>query len=83
LSLALIVIIFLSSPSRTLTPNSEGGSDHGWSGNSFMIGGSINGGTILGEYLDDLTSRNPLNIGKFLLFKCENSEFVFIKKTLH
>ncbi len=30
-----------------------------------MIGGSINGGKILGSYPDDLTEASRLNIGKF------------------
>jgi hypothetical protein len=52
---------------RTLTANSKGGSDHGWSGNTFMLGGSINGGHILGTYPNDLTRDSPLDVGKFHL----------------
>merc|ERR1712150_50794 len=38
--------------------------DHGWSGNSFIVGGNVNGGTILGSYPDDLTENSNLNIGR-------------------
>ena len=49
---------------RTLTPNGGEGSDHGWGGNYFMMGGSVKGGQILGEYPSDLTSTGDLNIGR-------------------
>lgn len=52
---------------RTLTANSKDGTDHGWSGNSFMLGGSINGGKILGQYPDNLTSNSLLNVGKLVV----------------
>ena len=29
-----------------------------------MFGGGINGGKVLGEYPDDLTSSGPLNLGR-------------------
>ena len=32
-----------------------------------MLGGSINGGRILGKYPDDLTKNNPLDIGTFMI----------------
>ncbi len=50
--------------SRTLTPNSEGGTDHGWSGNSFILGGAVKGGKIHGHYPTDLSTGNPINIGR-------------------
>ncbi len=46
-----------------MRPNSGGGTDHGWSGTTFALGGSIKGGRIMGQYPDDLTG--PLNLGKF------------------
>merc|ERR1712176_281711 len=38
---------------RTLSPNSQDGSDHGWGGNYFLMGGQVKGGQILGSYPDD------------------------------
>ena len=49
---------------RTLTPNSGEGSDHAWSGHSFILGGGLDGGKILGEYPDDLSENSSLNIGR-------------------
>jgi len=51
-------------PNRTLSPNSGKGTDHGWSGSSFILGGQVKGGQILGEYPSDLSSGGPLNIGR-------------------
>lgn len=36
---------------RTLTSNGAG-SDHAWGGNSFVLGGSVNGGRVFGSYPD-------------------------------
>ena len=40
------------------------GTDHGWSGHSFILGGQVNGGRILGEYPTNLMKNSPLNIGR-------------------
>ncbi len=53
---------------RTLTSNGDG-SDHGWGGNTFVIGGRVNGGMIYGRYprLAEFTSPgilNPLDTGR-------------------
>ena len=58
------VPVLCASLFRTLSPNSGKGTDHGWSGHSFIVGGDVNGGRILGEYPDDLSSSSPLNIGR-------------------
>jgi hypothetical protein len=58
------VIVISSEFGRTLTPNSGGGTDHGWSGHGIMLGGSVKGGKIIGEYPDDLSSSNPLDTGR-------------------
>ena len=66
-----------------MSANSGGGTDHGWSGVSMMLGGSLDGGRILGEYPDDLTSDSPLDIGKLQGFTqslfLHNSNMFFIK----
>lgn len=38
---------------RTFTPNktdSTGGSDHGWGGHAFVVGGSVHGGKVYGQF---------------------------------
>ncbi len=47
---------------RTLTSNGRG-SDHGWSGHHIIMGGSVNGGQILGDY-PLLAANSPLDIGR-------------------
>jgi len=47
---------------RTLTSNGRG-SDHGWGGHHIVVGGSVNGGAIYGEY-PDLHEGNPLDVGR-------------------
>jgi len=46
-------IISQSDFGRTLTSNGRG-TDHGWGGNHFVLGGSVNGGQVFGRYPDDL-----------------------------
>mmetsp|Transcript_24553 Transcript_24553/g.29634 ORF Transcript_24553/g.29634 Transcript_24553/m.29634 type:complete len:376 (+) Transcript_24553:2031-3158(+) len=54
-----IVLVGVSEFARALAPNSGQGSDHGWGGNYFVMGGQVRGGTILGEYPDDFTQNGP------------------------
>ena len=50
---------------RTLSGNTNNGTDHGWSGHSFIVGGRVDGGKIHGQYPKDLSKRgNPLHIGR-------------------
>ena len=44
-----VVLVFVSDFGRSLTGNSQG-TDHGWGGNYFVLGGKVNGGQILGEF---------------------------------
>ena len=48
---------------RTLVPNSNGGTDHAWAGHYFMMGGSVNGGKILGKYPEDIREGAKYRIG--------------------
>ncbi|MBT8100913.1 MAG: DUF1501 domain-containing protein [Gammaproteobacteria bacterium] len=47
---------------RTLTSNGKG-SDHGWGGHHIVMGGSVNGGSIYGDY-PILSNSNPLDVGR-------------------
>ncbi len=47
---------------RTLTSNGKG-SDHGWGGHHLVMGGSVNGGRIYGEY-PEIFATNPLDVGR-------------------
>jgi len=57
-----VVLIEASDFGRTLTPNNNGGTDHGWGGNYFLIGGGVKGGRILGRYPSDLTDNGEQSI---------------------
>jgi len=48
---------------RTLAPNSTG-SDHAWGGNQIMMGGSVAGGKVYGEYPLTLALNNSLDLGR-------------------
>jgi uncharacterized protein (DUF1501 family) len=47
---------------RTLTSNGKG-SDHGWGGHHVVMGGSVNGGSIYGDY-PILSRSSPLDVGR-------------------
>jgi uncharacterized protein (DUF1501 family) len=50
LNVADQVTLFTASDfGRTLTSNGRG-SDHGWGGNHFVVGGAVKGGAIYGKY---------------------------------
>jgi hypothetical protein len=59
-----VTVAIVSEFGRTITPNSGGGSDHGWGGNYFMFGGSVKGGVVHGKYPSNLTPDSPLNLGR-------------------
>ena len=47
---------------RTLTSNGKG-SDHGWGGHHVVMGGSVDGGSIYGDY-PLLSASSPLDVGR-------------------
>jgi hypothetical protein len=59
-----VTIVVTSDFARTLTPNSNVGSDHAWGGHYPMMGGSVKGGMIHGKYPKDITPSGDLNVGR-------------------
>lgn len=58
------VLLFTASDfGRTLTSNGDG-TDHGWGGNHFVLGGGINGGRLYGEYPENIGLGNGLDTGR-------------------
>jgi len=45
-----VVLVVVSEFGRSLSPNSNTGTDHGWGGNYWIQGGDVRGSRILGEY---------------------------------
>jgi uncharacterized protein (DUF1501 family) len=45
-----VVTFTLSDFGRTLLPNSNGGTDHAWGNNLFVLGGAVRGGDMYGRY---------------------------------
>jgi uncharacterized protein (DUF1501 family) len=59
-----VTIVVASEFGRSISPNSSAGADHGWGGNYMVMGGSIDGGRVLGKYPDDFTSKSRLNASR-------------------
>lgn len=62
------VITFTGSDfGRTLTSNGNG-TDHGWGGNTLVMGNAVAGGQVFGQYPDlTLGDQNPLDVGDGVL----------------
>ena len=58
-----VVIIVASEFGRTITSNGAG-TDHGWGGNYFILGGGVRGGTMIGEYPEDLSNTGKQSLGR-------------------
>jgi uncharacterized protein (DUF1501 family) len=56
------LVVLASEWGRCLTSNGVG-TDHGWSGNYFVLGGAVKGAQILGTYPDSLQG-SPLDLGR-------------------
>merc|ERR1712061_377841 len=58
------VVLFSSSEfGRTLDSNG-GGSDHGWAGNHFVIGGSLREGRVFNQYPSSVAAGNSRDLGR-------------------
>lgn len=51
---------------RTIDTNGAG-TDHGWAGHSFILGGAVRGGQVLGSYPDDLSAASDLRFQRVIV----------------
>ena len=65
---------------RTLSSNGRG-SDHGWGGNSLVMGGAVNGGSVYGTY-PSLVLGNPLDTGRGVLMPTTSLDEYFSELAL-
>jgi len=72
----------LSEFARTLTSNGNG-TDHGWGGNSFVMGGAVNGKDLFGTFPQlNLGASNPLDIGSGVLIPTTSVDLYFAEIAL-
>jgi len=57
------VVVSQSEFGRTLTSNGMG-TDHGWAGNHFVLGGSIRGGRVFNDFPGSLLQGNDQDVGR-------------------
>merc|ERR1712072_1020170 len=57
------VVLTQSEFGRTLSPNGAG-TDHGWAGNHFVLGGSVNGGHIFNDFPKSFLEGNEQDVGR-------------------
>ncbi|MTI02966.1 DUF1501 domain-containing protein [Roseibium sp. RKSG952] len=62
---------------RTLTSNGNG-TDHGWGGNTIVMGTPVNGGQVFGDYPElGLDSDNPLDVGNGVLIPTTSTDQLY------
>lgn len=67
---------------RSLTSNGNG-TDHGWGGNTLVMGNAVEGGKIFGQYPDlNLGSVNPLDVGGGVLIPTTSTDEVYAELAL-
>lgn len=67
---------------RTLTSNGNG-TDHGWGGNTIVMGTQVDGGKIYGDYPDlGLGAHNPLDIGNGVLIPTTSTDELYAELAL-
>lgn len=83
LGLADKVVTFTGSDfGRTLTSNGNG-SDHGWGGNTMVMGSSVNGGQVFGDYPSlKLGDNNPLDTGDGVLIPTTPTDQLYAELSL-
>lgn len=65
---------------RTLTSNGQG-SDHGWGGNQFIMGGSVNGNKVYGTY-PELDYNSSMEIGGGVYIPTMSADLYFAELAL-
>jgi uncharacterized protein (DUF1501 family) len=82
------VVLFTASDfGRTLTSNARG-SDHAWGGNHFVLGGSVGGKKVYGQYPslalnpDSGSEVNPLDTGRGRLIPTTSCDEYFAELAL-
>lgn len=65
---------------RKLAPNGDG-TDHAWGGNSFVVGGAVNGQKIYGQF-PSLYIGNPLDVGNGRLIPTTSCDEYFAELAL-
>lgn len=70
----------ISDFARTLTSNGNG-TDHAWGGNVLVMGNSVNGGQIYGQY-PDLTLNSDLEVGGGVLIPTTSADEYFAELAL-
>jgi len=57
-----VLLVSHSDFGRTLAPNSNAGTDHGWAGNHFVLGGAVNGGKIYNKWPETLLPGHAMDV---------------------
>ncbi len=71
------VITFTGSDfGRTLTSNGNG-TDHGWGGNTLVMGGDVQGGQLFGKYPSLALDNNPVNAGDGVLIPTTSTDQLY------
>jgi len=58
-----VVIVQMSEFGRTMTFNGAG-TDHGWGGNSFVLGGAVNGGQMFNKFINSYNLTDEYATGR-------------------
>lgn len=76
------VLLFSASDfGRTLSSNGKG-SDHGWGGHQFILGGGHRGGRFFGDYPEDISLGNKLDTGRGRLIPTTSVDEYFAELAL-
>ncbi|HVU35485.1 MAG TPA: DUF1501 domain-containing protein [Opitutaceae bacterium] len=76
-----VVLFTVSDFGRTLSSNGRG-SDHGWGGHQFVVGGPQQGGRLYGRYPEDLSLGNGLDTGRGRLIPTTSVDEYFAELAL-
>ncbi len=75
-----VTLFLVSDFGRTLTSNGKG-TDHAWGGNMLVVGGSVAGQRIYGQY-PSLYNNNPLDVGRGRLIPTTSVDQYFAELAL-